>query len=177
MAYKRIDSRTFEALTKMMRASTTAAGRVSVSADGKTLTATVTGKNAEGRADDPRHRARQTVSRLTAIRLTRRRVDAAQGWEGCAVQPGYPSVTGRSGRCPTLQEFADGGASCGCCTRVDRRGCGFSDNLHGPWRLYAKVRGTLSFALVLAGALGSERSSIEGGDAARPHVSHLSSRS
>ena len=46
---KRIDSRTFESLTKIDGKPTTTA-RVSVSADGKTLTATVTGKNADGQA-------------------------------------------------------------------------------------------------------------------------------
>ena len=47
VAYKRIDGRTFEAQTKVDGKPTTTA-RVSVSADGKTLTATISGKNAKG---------------------------------------------------------------------------------------------------------------------------------
>jgi hypothetical protein len=47
VAYKRIDGRTYEAQTKVDGKPTTTA-RVSVSADGKTLTATISGKNAKG---------------------------------------------------------------------------------------------------------------------------------
>ena len=43
-AYKRIDGRTFESLTKIDGKPTTTA-RVSISADGKTMTATISGKN------------------------------------------------------------------------------------------------------------------------------------
>lgn len=49
VAYKRIDGRTLEALSKIDGKPTTTA-KVSVSADGKTLTATITGKNADGQA-------------------------------------------------------------------------------------------------------------------------------
>jgi hypothetical protein len=49
VAYKRIDARTYEAATKIDGKPTTTA-RVSVSTDGKTMTATVTGKNAEGQS-------------------------------------------------------------------------------------------------------------------------------
>ena len=49
VATKRIDGRTFEAQTKIDGKATTTA-RVSVSADGKTMTATVTGKNRDGQA-------------------------------------------------------------------------------------------------------------------------------
>ena len=48
-AYKRIDSRTYEATGKVDGKPTTT-NRVSISADGKTLTATITGKNADGQA-------------------------------------------------------------------------------------------------------------------------------
>ena len=47
VAYKRIDGRTFEAQTKIDGKPTTTA-RVSVSADGKTMTATISGKSAKG---------------------------------------------------------------------------------------------------------------------------------
>ena len=47
VAYKRIDGRTYEAQTKVDGKPTTTA-RVSVSADGKTATATISGKNAKG---------------------------------------------------------------------------------------------------------------------------------
>jgi hypothetical protein len=49
VAYKRIDSRTFEAVTKIDGKPATTA-RVSISGDGKTMTANVTGKNAEGQS-------------------------------------------------------------------------------------------------------------------------------
>ena len=49
VAYKRIDGRTLEALSKIDGKPTTTA-KVSVSADGKTMTATITGKNADGQA-------------------------------------------------------------------------------------------------------------------------------
>ena len=46
-AYKRIDGRTFDAIGKV-DGKPTVTTRVAVSADGKTMTATQTGKNAEG---------------------------------------------------------------------------------------------------------------------------------
>ena len=46
-AYKRIDSRTFESMTKIDGKPTTTS-RIVISADGKTLTATTTGKNVKG---------------------------------------------------------------------------------------------------------------------------------
>jgi hypothetical protein len=46
-AYKRIDGRTFEAVGKL-DGKPTGTTRVAISADGKTLTATQTGKNAQG---------------------------------------------------------------------------------------------------------------------------------
>jgi hypothetical protein len=49
VAYKRIDGRTLEATTKIDGKPTTTA-RVSISADGKTMTATITGKNPDGQA-------------------------------------------------------------------------------------------------------------------------------
>jgi hypothetical protein len=47
VAYKRIDGRTFEAQTKV-NGKPTIVTRVAVSADGKTMTATQTGKNVQG---------------------------------------------------------------------------------------------------------------------------------
>ena len=47
-AYKRIDSRTFESMSKMDGKPTTT-NRVAISADGKTMTATITGTDAEGK--------------------------------------------------------------------------------------------------------------------------------
>ena len=49
VAYKRIDARTYEAQSKIDGKPTTTA-KVSVAADGKTSTATITGKNADGQA-------------------------------------------------------------------------------------------------------------------------------
>jgi len=46
-AYKRIDTRTFETMSKVNGKPTTTT-RVAISADGKSLTATVTGTNAQG---------------------------------------------------------------------------------------------------------------------------------
>ena len=46
-AYRRIDDRTFEAIDKL-DGKPTVTTRVAVSADGKTMTATLTGKNAQG---------------------------------------------------------------------------------------------------------------------------------
>jgi hypothetical protein len=48
-AYKRIDNRTFEVTTKI-DGKPTLTTRVAISADGKTMTATQTGKTAEGEA-------------------------------------------------------------------------------------------------------------------------------
>jgi hypothetical protein len=48
-ALRRIDARTYEAQTKV-NGKPTVASRISVSADGKTLTATQTGQNVQGQA-------------------------------------------------------------------------------------------------------------------------------